>query len=649
MIKRRIKHCLDNVQTFSGDDLIKIINEYEEISFDVFDTLIKRDVPSPKDVFTLMEENLGIKNFAAYRDEAERKAGSIKEEPTLTEIYDQYPDITGREKAVLAEKEIEYELSLCTANAWIKAAYQHACKHKRVFILSDMYLSREVIEKILHKNGFHGYEGLVISNEVHMSKHSGKLFDYAAEKYHCRKMLHIGNDFISDYVVPGKKKIHACKISTEMHGSESCTGTEHKRHCLEKFIDNRIDERNDYFYNFGFRKLGPALYGFSGWLHEKLREDHIEEVFFMAREGWIMQKAYQLLTYDESVPCCYFEASRRSLRVPGYSTMHSLEEIMKETPLLEYASIGQIMDSFGLAAEDYDEIIKKHGYHKEELLKRDELIKDAKFRAFFNDMKDDVFANAQKESENLTKYLKQFDFSKKIALVDIGWRGSIQADLLKALDDMGIRHDITGYYFGLSKPAVEKLGGRGYKAEAYLFDCLNNERDHDTAISFGSLLETLFFERNGSVKKYVQQEDTVVSERYPYEYRKNNKMTPEAEHVENIQNGALQFIRLFRDSKISDHIGTEPAVMFHSLYKSGTEPDRETAVRFGDFLFFDNGREAYMARPSGGYMLRPRAFVRDLTGAGWKIGFLKRSLHIPLPYLQIYMLLHRAADHSEKD
>lgn len=47
MIKSTIRKIMDDVQTISYAQLENRLEKYSEISFDIFDTLIKRDVPKP--------------------------------------------------------------------------------------------------------------------------------------------------------------------------------------------------------------------------------------------------------------------------------------------------------------------------------------------------------------------------------------------------------------------------------------------------------------------------------------------------------------------------------------------------------------------------------------------------------------------------
>lgn len=649
MIMSKIKYFLDNIQIYKEDEkIIEQIDKHQEITFDIFDTLIKRNVPNPKDVFSVIESILGENNFRKKRVEAEIKAREKKTEVTLDEIYDEY-ECTNLNRETIKRAEIEFELSMCVVNIDILPIFKYACEKKRVFLVSDMYLSRTVIEEILNNAGIVGYEQLIISNELNINKHSGDLYNYVREKYELKNPLHIGNDFVSDYLMAKKQKFDALKIRTNTYRLDRKYLKVNNSDYLNAFLSNHHSLENGDYYNFGFERFGPVLYGFTKWLYEDMEKEKIDEVFFMARDGYIMKIIYDQLGYDKNIPDRYFEVSRRSLRVPRYAKFNSLEEIMGETPLLSVTNMEQILDSFGLNPLKYNEIINKYGFNLDSVLKRDNLVNEKKFVALFNEIKDDIFENAIVENDLLLEYLKQFDFSKKIAIVDIGWGGSIQSNLIQTLDENHIENDVIGYYFGLAKESKNKLGKKGYKAKGYLFDCLNSDNDHDIEISFRPLFETLFLEQSGSIMKYEHKDNVVVAKRYPYEYEIDRSLLPEALRVRDIQAGALQFARKYSLSKLSDYIGDNRELYFDYIYSTGTNPSKKDLEMYGDFLFFNNGSEAYLSKTKGMgyYIIHPKQFLKDLSGAQWKIGYLKRTLKVRLPYLKIYTLLHKIANGTE--
>ncbi len=51
--------------------------KYDIISFDIFDTLITRNMYEPNDIFKLMEEKLNIESFTEKRQLAENEARKI--------------------------------------------------------------------------------------------------------------------------------------------------------------------------------------------------------------------------------------------------------------------------------------------------------------------------------------------------------------------------------------------------------------------------------------------------------------------------------------------------------------------------------------------------------------------------------------------
>lgn len=53
-----------------------ILKKYNYISFDVFDTLIERDVPDPKDIFSIIEKTTDETDFRNKRIKAEKIARS---------------------------------------------------------------------------------------------------------------------------------------------------------------------------------------------------------------------------------------------------------------------------------------------------------------------------------------------------------------------------------------------------------------------------------------------------------------------------------------------------------------------------------------------------------------------------------------------
>ena len=81
----KIKETINGFPKLSTAKLIDIVKEYDIVSFDIFDTLIKRDVYKEYDVFDLVEKKYNstygdnILNFKDIRIEAEKNARKISD------------------------------------------------------------------------------------------------------------------------------------------------------------------------------------------------------------------------------------------------------------------------------------------------------------------------------------------------------------------------------------------------------------------------------------------------------------------------------------------------------------------------------------------------------------------------------------------
>ena len=101
-------------------NLKKLYNKCEKfniISFDIFDTLLKRDVMSPSDVFKIVEIDFDKKfnkksDFAKKRQEAEELArkNSKYDEISFDEVYD-FLTFSKDEKRLLKQLELCSKLS----------------------------------------------------------------------------------------------------------------------------------------------------------------------------------------------------------------------------------------------------------------------------------------------------------------------------------------------------------------------------------------------------------------------------------------------------------------------------------------------------------------------------------------------------------
>ena len=139
---------------------------FDAVAFDVFDTLIKRDVAVPTGLFRLMGDD-----FYAARIRAEREARAAQSrEVTLAEIYAR-PCLARYDAAA----ECAAELAACAANKPVLDAVQTLKKQgKKLYYISDMYLPQTQIDAMLRRCGYPCFDGGFVSCTYGVQKRSGQ-------------------------------------------------------------------------------------------------------------------------------------------------------------------------------------------------------------------------------------------------------------------------------------------------------------------------------------------------------------------------------------------------------------------------------------------------------------------------------------------
>lgn len=614
-------------------DILSVdLTRFDIVSFDVYDTLIKRDVFKPSRVFLYIERIVGD-DFFSKRREAELKAreSTEKEEISLKEIYSLIPgDNNWKEKAYLLE--LEYEQDICRPNDEI-VCFLEKCRElgKRILIISDMYLPKETISHILETNKIY-YDSLYVSYDIGCTKRTGSLYQYVKneEKIEFSKWLHVGDNKKSDFLSARKLGISAFLIESNYNKNVWFTNDVNSDDKdITAFISNRISCK-DYFYHVGYESLGPLLYGFSKWLNTQVENDNLTKLFFLSRDGQLMEAAYNLCGYN-NVDHCYMYASRRSLIVPSLFLSPELDDVIKNIFWPRIGSVGSFMKKVGLNPGNYTELIAQHKLDVNKIYDYSELFKSEDFKSFYEIIKADVISNSKCEYELLIKYLKSIGFEGKIGVIDIGWHGNMQKALSRITSYSNINADIVGYYIGIN-PEVNHTDSM----KGYVFDQNRNENDFLKERLFTCIFEMLFSANHGSVIRFIASEEIVEKEEFEYD-----KYPNDYESIKKIQNGALDFVKdIINDSVLDYRISEQYG--FNKLMKIGITPSKEDAFNFGSMIALrDEVTKIAEPKKFSYYFAHPKAFRKDLNNSSWRIGFLKRLTGLSLPYYELYYALKR--------
>lgn len=341
--------------------LKKYIDNHTVISFDVFDTALLRPVCYPEDMFRSIEESFNLKGFYKDRIIAEKNARmQLRREVNIHDIYKQ-----DTMSSYSLNLELENELANIYANEIILELYRYGIKKKkRIIFISDTYYSSTDIDRLLRKSGYNGEHYIYASCDLNLTKRNKDIFRYVINKLDVAPelILHIGDNIQSDYMIPKMFNIFACHLLSpvDMYCLErDCVNINSKsslnsNKVLKKIIDysyylSAKGAISDYWERFGFQWGGPLVLSFIEWIHlsivnSRYSNDSIVEVIFVARDGYLLKKAYDILYNDDKTSTYYVYAPRIMNSLINISKDRNIE--FKEDDMLRY--IKQINKSLEL-------------------------------------------------------------------------------------------------------------------------------------------------------------------------------------------------------------------------------------------------------------------------------------------------------------
>lgn len=645
--KRKIKKITNRLLTCDENALKKKLVPYTLVSFDVFDTLIKRSVAQPRDVFLYAAQrynlqsgkNIDPEQFCEIRVAAEQEAHrrvhmQNREEVTLEEIYQCLPEVYQAYANQLLQAEIDMEKSCCHADPTMKKVYQW-CRDqgKRIFITSDMYLPRHTVEEILDQSGYSGYI-LLVSSEFGVTKRSGRLFEILLKQNGLEKksLIHLGDNLRGDVLGAQKQGIASVWISNDPNRcrfTQLNTGdpqTKKQMQIIRTIMNGYIDPTWDPYYQFGFEVLGPLLYGFCTWLHERVKQEGLNSVFFLSRDGYLMQKGYRLLYGEEAVCNRYLYVSRRALFIPQLWIHPEFEHVIWSLGENTVWNCEKLCDKLGMDRETGLKRWTECGLLPEQSFLSRNMKREPKVLRFYQSIQEEVVQKSKEAYAVFLQYLQQEAFSGSVTLVDIGWQGSMQYYLQNILAQANIPAEIHGYYVGRVRNVIPDLCLHAYIPAG-----------ENPQLGASGLFESLFLSREGSTKTYRKDPDgKIIPELYDSEYTQ----TKEAAMVEAFQNGALAFIDAMKTG-----IGAQPVpytVATANILRVLRNPGKRELQMFADFGFAD-GEVHPLAVPKSfwTYIQKPGSLLTDFANSQWKNGFLKKLFRFPLPYWRVLFALKR--------
>lgn len=378
MIEKNLLHHSDKKKAAyfrkNEEELKNLIDCHEAISFDMFDTLVVRKVFEPIDVFDLVEQKAKDARISADNYKLTRHETEIKiKDATLSQIYAALKEIyhwTEQEKEWMLQQEIVCEKQVLIPREVMVNALKYAvAQKKKVSIISDMYLSSEILKELLMNLGISGYDKLYVSCEYQKGKETG-LFDIYKQDVQAASYLHIGDNRRADIEAAKKYGIDTYEIYspaemlklsnfnlllTEAGGNHFFLGL-----LLADLFNNPFAlEKSGGVMN--MHRLSvvvrafwlPCVIRYMKEIMDTLSKEQYKGILFGARDGYLFKKIFDEVyskKLSKEVESHYFLASR-ALALKAVANEESTLDYLKALSRGRYEDMLNHMFS----SENYDE------------------------------------------------------------------------------------------------------------------------------------------------------------------------------------------------------------------------------------------------------------------------------------------------------
>ncbi len=561
----------------SPQELAKRLEKYDVISFDLFDTLLFRPFSQPTDLFYLVGEKLGYLDFTRLRIEMEYKAREKcnriygHREVTLSDIYDVMEEQVGIPKEKGMQAELETEQELCFGNPYFLEVIKCLLtSKKRIIAVSDMYLPKEVLSKIVDKCGFGLIQEIYVSCEYGLSKNQGGLYqkvqkDCIEKLGHTEKevrIVHIGDNQYSDVQMAKKngfasvyyQNINEAGKPYRIEDLSVVAGSIY-RGIVNAHIHNGLKEYSP-DYEFGFIYGGPIVLGYCQFIHEYVKNNQIDKILFLARDGDILNQAYQVLYPDEwgdgKTEYVYWSrlaATKMAARYFKYDYFrrflyHKVNQGYLVSDILESMELLDMMETLtrlsGGAIQATTQFTSRNV---------------AFIKGYLMSNWEEVLAHYDEQmAAGKAYYEKVLRGKKKVVAVDVGWAGSGAVTLNHIVKDVwNLDCEIIGLLLGTNSihnaepNASESLLYSG-KLVSYGFSQSHNRelwKQHDAGKGHNLIIEQFFgCPREGTFRKFSIDEQNNVQ----MMCRKVDQQ--ESFQQEEIQSGISDFVKFCNRKQI---------------------------------------------------------------------------------------------------
>lgn len=501
------------------------LDNKDVVSLDLFDTLLVRRIHDPDLVKPPVSRFIAEKAAAAGIATTWRKVQALRNGteaaqrekngavyPDHEANYDDFmPEVLkhifgDRYDDRLFESVADYEMTLETSVLAARSAlveWMAGLKRRglKVLLVSDIYLPAHYLRRLVESKGLSQYVDDVISSaDTFRAKASGAGFEVIRERHAIEpgRWLHVGDNPISDGVRPTEAGIESLVIQDigerQRKGVarliHSLAGVRHiwkGRDVLQVMSPLEGDNVDRPALYVDGQNLFAILIGyFLQRLAEKCREHKISRIYFCSREGWLFFECWKrmsphLFAGADAPKASYLHVSRIALSGAA-SANAGLTPTNATVALLPVQNLDflDVCRVYGLDIEPLRPFLERAGLAPDEQITPvapdavpgsvdpgnpfSRLLADAGFQQ-------EVRRQGLDSRDLFESYLDSEGFFElgDVALVDIGWLGTIQHYLHQAISHREQRPNIHGFMLAATRMVPYPEGPRN-RFEGLVFD-----------------------------------------------------------------------------------------------------------------------------------------------------------------------------------
>lgn len=480
------------------------LGEVDSVSIDIFDTLFIRRIHDPDEVkrpvAKFIADVAGQSGIAISAEEvwelrneieAAHRAENGKAFPDFEARYDDFMGdliarvFDGAEPEGFLDEVGDFEMRVESAMIVVRAAFAEFLAEakragKRVLLVSDIYLPAAHLKRLVADKELDDIVDDVISSaDSFNAKASGSAWPLIRERYDLdpARWMHIGDNPISDGARPDEFGIrafvlrdldekHRRGIVRALYAAARSTPLLRGRYLQQLMLPLEAENREvSPLYNDGYNFLGPVLGYFCLSVLDYCRKNSIGRLYFCSREGWTLMRVF-----EEMLPCVAPEGDFPESSYLYVSRLAVAQASCARTGLTELGTSAALLPGnnrdfrdvcrvFSLDIEPLAPFLAGHGLTVHdpigpaspgvtpELRRRfRELLMDQAFQQ-------EVRRQARPGQLRLESYLNQEGFFEHadVALVDIGWLGTIQQFLVEAIAHRVNKPRVHGLLLGASR------------------------------------------------------------------------------------------------------------------------------------------------------------------------------------------------------